>query len=168
MGLSRFVPVKYRNRRLRKMKRHFEWYCDNFENIENYEKAKADNFKGWNCHHCLETHNSDGERRLVDLLAEELKALGMYYHRLPEELIFLPVKEHNVLHNKGKKMPPISEETRRKMSKAKKGKPAHNKGKSMSEEQKRKISETLKGHTTSEETKRKLSEAYWAKKKLLF
>ena len=26
-------------------------FCKNPENIENYEKAKADNFKGWHCHH---------------------------------------------------------------------------------------------------------------------
>ena len=29
--------------------KHHELYCDNIENVENYEKAKADNFKGWQC-----------------------------------------------------------------------------------------------------------------------
>lgn len=83
-------------------KRRFECYCDEFENVENYEKAKANNFKGWDCHHRLETHNSDGEKRLVDITRGELAALGMYYHRPPEELIFLTAKEHRVLHLKGK------------------------------------------------------------------
>ena len=27
----------------------FEKFCKSPENIENYEKAKADNFKGWDC-----------------------------------------------------------------------------------------------------------------------
>ena len=63
----------------------------------------------------------------------------------------------------------VSDETRRKMSEALKGKPrskeirrkiseAH-KGKTHSEETKRKLSESQKGKTHSEETKRKLSEA---------
>ena len=115
------------------MKRIFEYYCDHSENIENYEAAKADNFKVWECHHRLETHNSDGERRLVDLTNKELKALGMYYHRPPEELIFLPAKEHRVLHMKGKhtwnKGKQLSEEHKRKISEAKKGKPGKNNGK---------------------------------------
>jgi len=71
--------------------------------IENYEKAKADNFIGWVRHHRLETHNSDGKRRLVDLTVNELKALDMYYDRPPEELIWLRSSEHTKLHSKGKK-----------------------------------------------------------------
>jgi len=52
-------------------KRKFEYVCgDNPENIENYATAKKDNFKGWICHHRLETHNSDSERRLVDISPE--------------------------------------------------------------------------------------------------
>ena len=51
------------------------------------------------------------------------------------------------------------EETRRKMSEAKKGKPPHNKGKSISVEQKAKLSEALKGKPLSEETRAKMSEA---------
>ena len=81
--------------------RNFERYCKDYENIENYEAAKKDNFKGWCCHHRLETHNSDGERRLVDITVEELEALGMYYNRPPEELIFLTDEEHCRLHQKG-------------------------------------------------------------------
>ena len=56
------------------MKHGFERYCKDYENIENYEKAKADNFVGWDCHHRLQTWTSDGERRLVDITEAELKA----------------------------------------------------------------------------------------------
>ena len=52
-----------------------------------------------------------------------------------------------------------SEETRRKLSEANKGKPAHNKGVPMSEEQKRKLSEINKGKHHTEETKKKMSES---------
>ena len=131
------------------MKHKFEYFCKNPENIENYEKAKADNFKCWDCHHRLETHNSDGERRLVDITRDELKALDMYYNRPADELIFLTSMEHISLHQKGKKH---SEETKKKMSEAKKGK-------QLSEEHKKKMSEAKKGKQLSEETKKKMSEA---------
>ena len=107
------------------MKRYFEHYCDSLENVENYETAKKDNFKGWNCHHRLETHTSDGERRLVDITVAELKALGMYWHRPAKELIFLTKAEHNKLHKKGNSYmlgKKHSDETRRKMSESQKGK----------------------------------------------
>lgn len=118
-------------------KRAFEYYCDNIENVENYEKAKADNFIGWKCHHRLETHNSDGERRLVDISKAELQALDMYKHRPANELIFLTTKEHYHLHNKGKSGPM--------------------KGKHHTEESKLKTSLSMRGKKRSEETKRKMS-----------
>ena len=127
------------------MKHNFKLYCKDYENIENYENALADNFVGWYCHHRLETHNLDGERRLVDITADELKALGMYYHRPSNELIFLTPKEHNMLHNRGKVGP-------------NKGKTPWNKGVPMSNEQKNKLSEVKKGTHHSEETKMKMSE----------
>ena len=140
--------------------KYYTRYTPEVEKVENYELALKDNFKGWDCHHRLETHNSDGERRLVDISIKELKALGMYYNRPPEEFIFLTELEHNTLHHKGKKRGPrpektkkkiseahkgkhLSEETKRKLSEAHKGKPAWNKGKHLSEEAKRKRSETL-------------------------
>lgn len=110
-------------------------YCSSIENVENYDKAKADNFIGWHCHHRLETHNSDGERRLVDISKKELIALGMYWNRPASELIFLTVKEHSVLHKRGFQ----------KGNQYRKGKPGTMKGKHHSEEAKRKISETSKG-----------------------
>ena len=113
-------------------KRH---YCSDIENVENYQKAKKDNFIGWHCHHRLETHNSDGIRRDVDISHNELKALGMYYYRPASELIFLTSREHKVLHKKGKK---FSEEHKKKIGVA-------NKGKKFSEEHKKKICEANKG-----------------------
>lgn len=116
------------------MKR-FKRYCKNFYNIENYEKAKADNFNGWECHHRLETHTSDGEIRPVYITADELNALGMYYNIPAQELIFLTKSEHVSLHNRGRH---YSEETKRKISEA-------NKRRTLSEETKNKISESHKG-----------------------
>lgn len=126
-------------------------YCDNFENIENYEKAKADNFNGWDVHHRLETHTSDGERRLVDITREELKALDMYYHRPASELIFLTKKEHQLL-GKPSKGYHHSEETKKRLSEA-------NKGKHRSEEIKNKIGEANRGKHRSEEAKKKMSDS---------
>ena len=83
--------------------------------IENYDKAIADKTQTWICHHRLETYTSDGERRFIDIRPEELIALDMYFHRPPNELIFLTKEEHNTLHSKGKKP---SVESRTKMSMA--------------------------------------------------
>ena len=160
-------------------------YCENQELIENYEKAKADNFVGWHCHHHLETHTSDGERRLVDITMEELKALNMYYHRPPEELIFMRIKDHHRLHSKGKynkeetkrklsdvlkgkniwmKGRKLSEETKKKISEANKGKnkgkSSWSKGKHFSEDHKKKLSESNKGKHRSNETRNRLSESH--------
>ena len=132
------------------MGHNFEYYCKDYENIENYEKAAADDFKGWHCHHRLETHTSYGERRLVDITADELKALDMYCNRPASELIFLTESEHNAF-NKGKHR---SIEARRKMSEAHKGKQAGEKhpmyGKHHSEESKNKMSEAMKGKYAGE------------------
>ena len=141
--------------------KHYRHYCEDIENVENYEKALADDFIGWHCHHRLETHTPDGKRREVDIGYKELKALGLYYNRPAEELIFLTVKEHNAF-NKGKqawnKGKSPSEKTRKKMSDA-------HKGKQLSAEHKKKISEKSKGRRPmlgkrhSEESKKKMSEA---------
>ena len=112
----------------------YKQYCKEPEKIENYEKAKKDNFKGWECHHRLETHTPEGERRDVDIGYKELIALGLYYHRPSEELIFLTTREHNA-YRKGKHR---SVETRRKLSEA-------NEGKKLSEETRKKMAESQKG-----------------------
>ena len=157
---------------------YYKRYCKDIENVENFEKAKADNFKGWDCHHRLETHTSDGDRREVDITRKELVALDMYYNRPTEELIFLTRSEHIILHNhsieRGKKISKTkigqhhSDETKRKLSISHKGKHLSEetknkmskalKGRSFSKEHKNKISEALKGHTISEETKKRISE----------
>ena len=156
----------------------YKQYCKDYEKIENYQKAKKDNFKGWHCHHRLETHNSDGIRRPVDIRQEELKALGMYYNRPATELIFLTIKEHNAF-NKGKKRSeetkkklreaakgkPKSEETRNKMREAKKGEKNPMYGKHHSEEAKKKTADAMKGNKNalgckrSDETKNKIGAA---------
>ena len=94
-----------------------ELYCraGELERIENYELAKADNFKGWDIHHRLEL-TLDGEFALTH---EQLKMHDMYYNRPYYELIFLTKAEHRRLHKQGTH---ISEETRRKLSEANKGK----------------------------------------------
>ena len=141
------------------MKHEFERYCKNYQDIENYEKAKKDSFKGWHCHHRLETHTSDGERRTVDITQKELKALNMYYHRPAEELIFLTTREHDAF-KKGKH---LSEEHKKKIGVALKGEKNPMYGKHLSEEHKKKMREALKGNTyakgkhASEETKNKMS-----------
>lgn len=52
----------------------------------------------------------------------------------------------------------VSEETRKKISLAGKGRPSWNKGRKMSDEQRKKLSEALKGRVHSEEYKKKMSE----------
>jgi hypothetical protein len=101
--VQRARDKRYREKHREEIRLHANNYnrskfCKNFQDIENYNLALADNFKGWDKHHRLETHNSNGERRLVDLTREELKALGMYYDRPAEELIFLRTSEHISLH----------------------------------------------------------------------
>ena len=152
----------------------YKQYCKEPEKIENYEKAKKDDFVGWECHHRLETHTPEGERRIVDITKKELIALGMYYNRPASELIFLTESEHSSF-NKGKKR---SDEAKKKMSEAKKGKyigENHpNYGKHPSEETRKKMSEAKKGkyigenHPNygkhpSEETRKKMSEAHKGK-----
>ena len=127
-------------------------FCINLESakrIENYESALLEDFKKWQIHHRLETHNSDGEKRLVQLTREELKALDMYYFRPPEELIFLKWEEHTRIHSKGHI---CSESQKRKVS-------ATLKGHIVTAETRNKISMKLKGFEVSEETKKKIAEA---------
>ena len=132
-------------------------FCRNPELIENYGEAISDTTQTWHCHHRLETHNSDGERRLIDITKEELVALDMYYDRPPEELIFLTHFEHRSLHNKGKY---VSNETRTKISKYKSKNPSKSMlGKRHSDETKQKISVANKGKHPSEEARKKMSDA---------
>ena len=128
------------------MSYHLKQYCKDYQNIENYEKALADNFVGWECHHRLETHTPEGERRGEDISHKELIALGLYYNRPPEELIFLTESEHGA-YQKGKLK---SEETRKKMSSS------WDYDKHFTEETKNKMRESHKGKHHSEEARRKM------------
>lgn len=118
--------------------------CNDVSLIENYEKAISDTENKWVIHHRLETHNSNGERRLVDLSEQELIALGIYYNRPAEELIFLTKYEHDCLHSVGK---PHTDEVLQKMSKTKLGK-------SLTNETKQKISKANKGRIPCNKGKR--------------
>ena len=122
-------------------------YCrEDISLIENYDKAINDKTQTWECHHRKESQYSAGE--LVDI--------GEYYNRPAEELIFLTPADHHRLHNLGKpawnKGKHLSEETRKKLSESRKGK--HH-----SEETRKKLSEATKGKHRSEETRKKISEA---------
>ena len=131
-------------------------YCkEELSKIKNYDLAIADTTQVWHCHHMTETWWNCSAK---DLIENEC-----YYNRKACELIFLTHAEHNRLHKKGKHH---SEETKRKISEAKKN---------ITDETRQKLSEAHKGKTSprkgvtlSDETRRKLSEVkkkYWAKKR---
>ena len=84
----------------------------------------------------------------MNLSVKQLIEKNLYWKRPARELIFLTPKEHRLLHNKGKN---LTEETKKKLSEAKKGK-------KFSEEHKKKISESCKGKQFSEEHKNKIRE----------
>ena len=108
-------------------------YCrEDISLIENYENAINDKTQTWHCHHRRETIFS----------RKDLIEIGEYYNRPACELIFLTKSEHIKLHHLGK---PLSEDTRRKLSEANKGKPSRMKGKHHSEESCKKMSESKKG-----------------------
>lgn len=121
--------------------------CTDITKIENYDKALNDDSQEWQCHHRLETHNSDGELRSIFLSREELIALDMYWHRPPEELIYLTRSEHMTLHNSSKQY-------REKMKKSCKG---INQG-AKSEEMKKHLSESCKGRTPWNKGKKSTSQ----------
>lgn len=118
--------------------------CEDISTIENYDKATTDMKRTWHCHHRLEV-GANGETISMNYL----KKYGLYYHRPASELIFLTETEHRRIHHSGKV---LSEETRRKLSEANKGRQSPNKGKHPSEETRRKRSEALK--------------SYWEKKRM--
>ena len=98
--------------------------CTDYKNIENYAEALSSPLR-YDLHHRLEISEMQS--------VSDLKFLHLYYHRPPEELIFLAHGEHVRLHNANR-----SDETRQKISIA-------NKGKHLSDETRQKISESCKG-----------------------
>jgi hypothetical protein len=137
--------------------------CEDISKIENYELAAADDFEDWVVHHRLET-----EHELFRPTPKQLINNGLYYNRPADELIFMKRSDHRSLHMKVDKVLKrgpfsdeavskvkesrqyTSDETRKKLSLALKGRPR-------SEEHRRKISEARKGKKASEETCKKLS-----------
>ena len=92
---------------------------------------------------------------------KNLLEMDLYYNRPATELIFLLEKNHRLLHNKGKY---ISEETRKKLSEKLKGENNPRYGKHLSEETKKKISEAAKRRPPmSDETRKKQSESHKGK-----
>ena len=82
----------------------YKFCSEDVSSIENYDKALLDTNLIYDCHHRLETHTSDGKRRLIDLTVEELKALGVYYKRPANELILLNKSEHMILHSENRSL----------------------------------------------------------------
>lgn len=112
------------NKRVFRLKKngepYFDCFCRNPELIENYDKAISDTTQTWDVHHRMEKYFPQ----------KTLKAIGWYYDCEPEELIFLTPAEHHKVDSackriseahKGKKRGPLSEEQKRKMSDAKRG-----------------------------------------------
>lgn len=99
---------------------------DNISLIENYEKAKADDFKGWVIHHRLETHKRNRKTGMIDIPRDSkeyisvgaLKSFGLYFHRPANELIWMKFTDHNKLHHTGKY---VSQRTRDLQGKLAKG-----------------------------------------------
>ena len=116
-------------------------FCkEDISKIKNYDKAIADTTQVWHCHHMTETWWHCTRKELIEN--------ECYYHRKACELIFLTPEEHKRLH-----MQNISDETRKKISEAKKGV-------TLSDETRKKMSESKKGHTVNEDTRKKMSEAH--------
>lgn len=101
-------------------------YCLDYKDIENYDKAIADEKNIWVVHHRFEE---------MGLSSEDLIRMGLYFYRPAGELIFLTRGEHSKIHNACRT---VSDETKQKISEAKKGKFA-------SEETRQKMSNTRKG-----------------------
>ena len=121
------------------MGHHFEKYCKDYENIENYEAAKKDNFIGWECHH----------RKGASFTQKELIALGQYYNISSDELVFLTTAKHNKLHHIGRHH---TEDSKKRIG-------AASKGRRHTEEARKKMSDAAKGKPKTKEHKKKIAEA---------
>lgn len=108
-----------------------------FELIENYELAKADNFKGWCIHHRDEykvlPSGIEVFRTKAELMEDE-----RYYNCPANELIFMTLADHQAYHMKH-----ITKERRKNMSLSAKG---SQKG-SCTAEHRKNISLACKGKT---------------------
>jgi hypothetical protein len=99
---------------------------------------------------------------MYKLIKEQISKKSMEHKQKISESLKKAYAEGTRISNAGKKMP---KEFGEKISRAKKGMVGTNLGKSMTEDQKYKISETLKGHKVSEYTKSKISQTLKNRKK---
>src|SRR5574344_2149481 len=134
----------YRGNMINKNIKILEKYCSDYQNIENYEEALTSPLR-YDLHHRLEISEMQSRSDLI--------FLHLYYHRPPEELIFLEHGEHQRLHKEGENNPMfgknLSADTRQKISEALKGvnhKGENNPmfGKNMSAESRQKMSDAHK------------------------
>lgn len=103
--------------------------CESISLIQNYDKAVADKEQVWHCHHRLEITES-GEINSM----QELKDRGLYYGRPASELVFMTEHDHRSMHGRN-----MSEKTLGLLSN-------QGRGRTHTEETKRRISETKKNH----------------------
>jgi len=114
--------------------------CKEYEQVENYAEAVADETQMWIMHHRKEIDEGKS--------AKELDDEGNYINVPPEDLIFITWSEHTILHNTGNQNmlgKHHSAETKRKMSEAQKGEKHPLYGKHHTAETRKKISEAQKG-----------------------
>ena len=109
-------------------------YCnEDISNIENYQKALTDD-GFWEVHHRRETHDENGNLLVQQISKQDLIKQKLYFNRPSSELIFMPRKEHRLLHmgqndfakgvnigNQYAKGNVLSEKTKKKMGESRKG-----------------------------------------------
>ena len=122
------------------------------EKIENYEQAMADKEHTWVCHHRLEL-TMDGE---FANYRKDLIRMGMYWNRPAFELIFMTKSDHMRMHAH---VQPVSEESKKKMSKRATGRVSPRKGVKLSEETKEKLRQANLGKKHKPEDIQKMREA---------
>lgn len=105
-----------------------KYCCEDISHIEGYNEAILPDSGPWVCHHRLGIE--------LGLDHNGLEARGLYYGRPASELLFMRRSEHGSIHNRGENNPMYgkhrTEDTKRKISDAKKGVPK-------SDEHKRKL-----------------------------
>lgn len=112
-----------------KIMKRLRKYCNEYQEIENYEEAVRSP-EGYDLHHRKEIETLE-DGTVVLRSKKELIEMDLYYHRPPEELIFLKRTEHNSLDKQSAesrakisatlKGHSVSSESRIKMAAAKKG-----------------------------------------------
>lgn len=129
------------------------------DHIENYDIAIADKTQTWPCHHKLEIS--------LQLTHRELIKKNLYYNRPANELIFMTPRDHCKLHNsqpwfRAKISAAVKDAMKRPEVKEKM---STRKGKPLSPETKRKMSEAQKKIQNNPEVRAKISAKIRAAKK---